>query len=280
MRELNANEISMAVSGLVKRANYDLNSDLLNALRVAEKMEESTIGQEIIKQLIENQEIARNEEVPICQDTGFAVFFVELGQDLRIVGGDIESAINEGVSRGYREGYLRKSIVEHPFNRTNTGDNTPAIIHYRIVPGDHLRLRFMAKGGGSENMSFSRMLTPADGVEGVKDFAYESVVAAGGRPCPPIIVGVGIGGTMEKAALLAKESLLRTIGERNPLPDIAVLEEDLLKLINKSGIGPQGLGGRITALAVNIEIFPTHIATLPVVINIGCHATRHQEIIL
>ena len=280
MRELNANEILIAVSDLVKRANYDLNSDLLNALLAAEKMEESTIGQEIIKQLIENQEIARNEDVPICQDTGFAVFFVELGQDLRIVGGDIESAINVGVSRGYREGYLRKSIVEHPFNRTNTGDNTPAIIHYRIVPGERLRLRFMAKGGGSENMSFSRMLTPADGVEGVKNFVYESVVAAGGRPCPPIIVGVGIGGTMEKAALLAKESLLRTIGERNQMPDIAALEEDLLKLINKSGIGPQGLGGRITALAVNIEIFPTHIATLPVVINIGCHATRHQEIIL
>lgn len=280
MRELQANEISTAVSSLVQEANYDLNADLLEALLAAEQTETSARGRKIIRQLIENQEIARTEEVPICQDTGFAVFFVDLGQDLRIVGGDLEEAINDGVRRGYQEGYLRKSIVAHPLKRTNTGDNTPAIIHYRLVAGDKLRLRFMAKGGGSENMSFSRMLTPADGVAGVKNFVYEAVVTAGGRPCPPIIVGVGIGGTMEKAALLAKEALLRELGDHNPDPDIALLEEEILELVNQSGIGPQGLGGSTTALAVNIEIFPTHIATLPVVVNLGCHATRHREIIL
>lgn len=280
MRELQANEISTAVSSLVQEANYDLNADLLEALLATEQTETSARGRKIIRQLIENQEIARTEEVPICQDTGFAVFFVDLGQDLRIVGGDLEEAINDGVRRGYQEGYLRKSIVAHPLKRTNTGDNTPAIIHYRLVAGDKLRLRFMAKGGGSENMSFSRMLTPADGVAGVKNFVYEAVVTAGGRPCPPIIVGVGIGGTMEKAALLAKEALLRELGDHNPDPDIALLEEEILELVNQSGIGPQGLGGSTTALAVNIEIFPTHIATLPVVVNLGCHATRHREIIL
>lgn len=280
MRELQANEISTAVSSLVQDANYDLNADLLEALLVAELTETSARGRKIIRQLIENQEIARTEEVPICQDTGFAVFFVDVGQDLRIVGGDLEEAINKGVRRGYQEGYLRKSIVADPFKRINTGDNTPAIIHYRIVPGDRLRLRFMAKGGGSENMSFSRMMTPADGVTGVKDFVYEAVVTAGGRPCPPIIVGVGIGGTMEKAALLAKESLLRKLGDHNPDPDIAALEEELLELVNLSDVGPQGLGGKTTALAVNIEVFPTHIATLPVVVNLGCHASRHREVTL
>ncbi len=280
MRELQANEISTAVSSLVQDANYDLNADLLEALLVAEQTETSARGRKIIRQLIENQEIARTEEVPICQDTGFAVFFVDVGQDLRIVGGDLEESINKGVRRGYQEGYLRKSIVADPFKRINTGDNTPSIIHYRIVPGDRLRLRFMAKGGGSENMSFSRMLTPADGVTGVKDFVYEAVVTAGGRPCPPIIVGVGIGGTMEKAALLAKESLLRKLGDHNPDPDIAALEEELLELVNLSDVGPQGLGGKTTALAVNIEVFPTHIATLPVVVNLGCHASRHREVTL
>ncbi len=280
MREINAKQISIAVSEMVQKANYELNSDLLTALVNAEKNEKSPIGRNILKQLIENQEIARNNQVPICQDTGIAVFFVEVGQDLRIVGGDLEQAINEGVRVGYRDGYLRKSIVGHPFNRINTGDNTPAIVHYRIVSGDRLRLRYIAKGGGSENMSASRMLTPADGSSGVKQFVLDTVIAAGGNPCPPLIVGVGIGGTSEKAALLAKEAQLREIGVAHELEDIAELEKDLLATINSSGVGPQGLGGTVTALAVNIEIFPTHMASLPVSVNLGCHASRHKEIIL
>ena len=280
MREINAKQISIAVSEMVQKANYELNSDLLTALVNAEKNEKSPIGRNILKQLIENQEIARNNQVPICQDTGIAVFFVEVGQDLRIVGGALEQAINEGVRVGYRDGYLRKSIVGHPFNRINTGDNTPAIVHYRIVSGDRLRLRYIAKGGGSENMSASRMLTPADGSSGVKQFVLDTVIAAGGNPCPPLIVGVGIGGTSEKAALLAKEAQLREIGVAHELEDIAELEKDLLATINSSGVGPQGLGGTVTALAVNIEIFPTHMASLPVSVNLGCHASRHKEIIL
>ncbi len=280
MREIDVRAISLAVSEMVKEANYLLNSDVCTAIVHAEKEEQSPIGRNIIKQLIENQEIARANQVPICQDTGYAVFFIELGQDLRIVGGDLESAINEGVRIGYQEGYLRKSIVDHPFERTNTDDNTPAVIHYSIVSGDRLRIRFLAKGGGSENMSASKMLTPADGINGVKQFVLETVIAAGGNPCPPLVIGVGIGGTFEKAAMLAKEAQFRRVGEHNRLPDIEKLEKDLLTEINSSGVGPQGLGGTVTALAVNVEIYPMHIASLPVSVNLGCHASRHKEIVL
>ena len=224
-----------------------------------------------------NAEVARSEAVPMCQDTGYTVVFLELGQDVHIVGGGLEDAVNEGVRRGYKEGYLRKSIVGHPLERKNTGDNTPAVIHTRIVPGDKLRIIVAPKGGGSENMSAIKMFKPAEGVEGVKKFVVETVQAAGPNPCPPIVVGVGIGGTFEKAALLAKEALLREVGEPSPRPEIAVLEQELLELVNKLGIGPQGLGGSTTALGVHVEIYPAHIASLPVAVNINCHATRHKE---
>lgn len=280
MREIDVQKISAAISDMVQEANYSLNSDVIAALLHAEKEEKSPIGQKIIKKLIKNQQIAHNNQVPICQDTGSAIFFVDVGQELRIVGGDIGKAIDEGVRIGYQTGYLRKSIVDHPFNRINTGDNTPAVVHYTIVPGEQLRIRFLAKGGGSENMSASKMLTPAEGISGVKQFVLETVSAAGGNPCPPLVIGVGIGGTYEKAALLAKEAQFRKIGEHHQLSDIAKLEEDLLNEINRSGVGPQGLGGTVTAIAVNVEIYPTHIASLPVSVNLGCHASRHKEIVL
>jgi len=216
----------------------------------------------------------------MCQDTGFAVIFLDIGQDVHITGGDLYDAVNEGVRRGYQEGYLRKSILGHPLERKNTCDNTPAVIHTCIVPGDKLKITMAPKGGGSENMSGLKMLKPAEGVAGVKKFVLETVSAAGPNPCPPIVVGVGIGGTFEKAALIAKEALLRPIDQKSPLPDIAKLEEELLDEINRLGIGPQGLGGRITALAVHIEVFAAHLASLPVAVNINCHAARHKSIIL
>ncbi len=280
MKEINIEEIIGAISNMVKESNFDLNIDVKDALIKFEKNEQSPIGKNILNQIIENQEIARLEQVPICQDTGFAVFYLELGQDVHVVGGNLNEAINEGVRRGYEEGYLRKSIVRHPFQRINTGDNTPAIIYVEIVDGENLKIKMAAKGGGSENMSFIKMLKPSDGIEGAKDFIIECVKIAGPNPCPPIIVGVGIGGTFEKAAYLAKKSLFRDIDHRNKLLDIALLEEELLTKINKTGIGPQGLGGNTTALDVHIEIFPTHIATLPVAVNINCHASRHKEVIL
>jgi fumarate hydratase subunit alpha len=230
--------------------------------------------------LLKNADIARSEDVPMCQDTGFAVVFVELGQDVHIEGGALEDAINEGVRRGYTEGYLRKSIVGHPLERVNTGDNTPAVIHLKLVPGNKMKITVAPKGGGSENMSGIKMLKPAEGVEGVKKFVLDTVKAAGPNPCPPIIVGVGIGGTFEKCALLAKEALLRPVGTPSHRPEIARLERELLDEINSTGIGPQGLGGRFTALAVHIEIYPVHIASLPVAVNINCHASRHKEIVL
>lgn len=216
----------------------------------------------------------------MCQDTGFAVAFVELGQDVHIEGGALEGAINEGVRQGYTDGYLRKSIVGHPLNRVNTGDNTPSVIHVKVVTGDHLKITIAPKGGGSENMSAIKMLKPAEGVEGVKKFVLETVKEAGPNPCPPIIVGVGIGGTFEKSALLAKEALLRSVGTPSSRSEIAALEKELLDKINNLGIGPQGLGGRITALAVHINIYAAHIASLPVAVNINCHASRHKEVIL
>jgi len=265
---------------LCQEANFQLGPDVLAALERGLKEETSPAGKDILRQLIENARIARENSVPMCQDTGFTVVFMELGQDVRITGGDLYATINEGVRKGYQEGYLRKSILGHPFERKNTGDNTPAVIHCRVVPGDRLKITVAPKGGGSENMSGLKMLKPAEGVAGVKKFVIEQVSMAGSNPCPPVIVGVGIGGTFEKAALLAKEALLRPVGQKSTLPDIAQLEEELLTEINKLGIGPQGLGGRVTALAVHIEVYAVHMASLPVAVNINCHAARHKSTIL
>lgn len=281
MREINVAEISKAVEKLCIESNYYLPLDVKKALQDALEKEESPLAKEIIGDIIKNQEIARTKNVPICQDTGFAVVFLELGQEVRLIGGDLYEAINEGVRRGYLNGYLRKSIVDDPFMlRKNTGDNTPAIIHTKIVPGDKIKLIFAPKGGGSENMSALAMLKPSDGIKGIKKFVIDTVEKAGSNPCPPIIVGIGIGGTIEKTTLIAKQALLREIGEHNSNPDIAKLEEELLIEINKLGIGPQGFGGSTTALAVNIETFPAHIASMPVAINLQCHVARHQESII
>jgi fumarate hydratase subunit alpha len=241
--------------------------------------EESPLGGEILKELKENARIAKEENVPICQDTGFAVVFVELGQEVHLVGGSLNEAIHEGVRQGYRDGFLRKSIC-HPFTRANTGDNTPAIIHVEIVPGDKVKITVAPKGGGSENMSRVVMLTPSDGVEGIKRFVIQRVKESGSNPCPPTIVGVGIGGTFEQAALLAKKSLLRPLGSKNSNPELDKLESEILTEINKLGIGPQGLGGRTTSLAVHIFMMPCHIASFPLAVNIQCHAQRHKEAII
>lgn len=230
--------------------------------------------------MVENANIAATESIPMCQDTGVAVIFVELGQNVHLVNGDLSEAINQGVKKGYQEGYLRKSMVGHPLERVNTGDNTPAVIHLKMVPGDQIKITVAPKGGGSENMSALKMLKPAEGVEGVKKFVLDTVRNAGPNPCPPLIIGVGIGGTMEKCALLAKEALLRPVGQPHSLPDIAKLEQELLAGINRMGIGPSGLGGVTTALAVHIEIFGSHIASLPVAVNINCHAARHKSVVI
>lgn len=280
MKEIDAQRVIDAVKDLCIAANCDLSEDVLTAIKNAQEKEESPVGKEILKLLIENAEVARSEKLPICQDTGVAVVFVELGDEVKVVNGDIRTAINEGVKRGYTEGYLRKSMVKSPLNRVNTGDNTPAIIHFEPVKGDKLKITILPKGGGSENMSQLKMLTPSEGVEGVKKFVIETVKRAGSNPCPPIVVGVGIGGNFEYAPLLAKKALLREVGKHNPDPEIAKLEEELLELINRTGIGPQGLGGRVTALAVNIETHPCHITALPVAVNIECHAHRHKEVVL
>lgn len=279
MRQIQTSEIVKRVRDLCIEANTFLGEDVIKALKEAHQREESPTGKEILSQIIENAEIARKEGVPMCQDTGFAVFFVEVGRDVRIEGGPLEDAINEGVRQGYREGYLRKSICD-PLSRENTGDNTPAIIHTRLVEGENIRIIFAPKGAGSENMSRLSMLKPADGVEGIKAFVLETVERAGANPCPPIIVGVGVGGTFERCALLAKEALLRDVGTKNRDPRWASLEEELLEEVNRLGIGPMGLGGRTTALAVHIESHPCHIASLPVAVNIQCHAARHKEVVL
>jgi len=278
MRELQAKEITSAVKRLCMEANYYLGEDVLGAVKEGLKKEESPLGKDILRQIIENAEIAAKEEVPICQDTGFAVIFVELGQEVRVVNGDFNEAINEGVRQGYTDGYLRKSIVEDPIRRKNTGDNTPAVIHLEMVPGDKIRIIVAPKGGGSENMSEVRMMKPADGVEGLKRYVLEHVEKSGGNPCPPVIVGVGVGGTFEKCAFLAKKALLREVGSKHPDPFYAELEAELLEKVNKTGVGPQGLGGRVTALAVHIEAHPCHIASYPVAVNLNCHAARHKEI--
>lgn len=281
MREINVEVITRTVEQLCIESNYYLPQDVKKALEDAVKKEESPLGKEILSDILKNQEIARINNVPICQDTGLAVIFLELGQDVRLVGGSLNEAIDEGVRRGYLNGYLRKSAVDDPFmERKNTGDNTPAIIHTKIADGDKIKLILAPKGGGSENMSALAMLKPSDGTKGIKKFVIDTVDKAGSNPCPPIIVGIGIGGTIEKTTLIAKQSLLRKVGEHNPNAKIAQLEKELLKEINKLGIGPQGFGGRTTALAVNIETFPAHIASMPVAINIQCHVARHQEAII
>lgn len=275
MRTIEVSEITRVVKEMCVQANVNLAPDVTKALEWYEEKEKSPIGKQILKDLITNVHVASEKQMPICQDTGMAVLFVEYGQDIHFVGGFIEEALNEGVRQGYSEGYLRKSVVADPLRRVNTKDNTPAIIHYQITEGDQMKITFAPKGFGSENMSRSKMLTPSDGRQGVVDFVLETVDLAGPNPCPPIVVGVGIGGTLEKAAIIAKKATAREVGIYNPDPYYEALERELLELVNGLGIGPQGLGGSTTAIGVHVEAFPTHIAGLPVVVNINCHASRH-----
>lgn len=278
MREIKVSQITEAIRKLCIDANYYLGSDIKNRLIKSHDEEDWDIAKGILNKILVNADIAKNEEMPMCQDTGVACVFIEIGQEVQVVGGALEDAINEGVRQGYKDGYLRKSVVKDPLDRVNTKDNTPAMIYYNIVPGDKLKITVAPKGFGSENMSQIKMLKPSDGLQGVKDFIIKVVKEAGPNPCPPIIVGVGIGGTFDKAATIAKKALIRSIDVRNENPFYAELEEELVTIINELGIGPQGFGGKTTALAVNIETYPTHIAGLPVAVNINCHATRHAEI--
>lgn len=281
IRELDVAEVTAAVKDLCITANYDLPVDVYDALKAAEAAEESPVGREVLAQLVENADIAAADRVPVCQDTGFAVIFAEVGQDVHLTGGDFEGAVDEGVRQGYGDGYLRKSVAEEPGHaRRNTKDNTPAIIHTTIVPGDQVRLTMMAKGGGAENMSSLSMLKPAQGWAGMADAVVETVSRAGSNPCPPVIIGVGIGGTIEMVTLLAKKALLRDVGSTHPDPRIAAMEDELLERINALGIGPQGLGGRTTALDVFIEEMPCHIASMPMAVNVQCHAQRHKTVTL
>lgn len=278
MKEINILDITNAVRNLCIDSNYYLSDDVRDRLKEAYEKETWAIAKDILDKIMINADIAKNERMPMCQDTGMTCVFIELGQDVHVVGGSLEDAINEGVRQGYAEGYLRKSVVKDPIDRVNTKDNTPAVIYYNVVPGDKLKITVAPKGFGSENMSQLKMLKPADGIEGVKKFVLEVVKKAGPNPCPPIIVGIGIGGTFDKSANLAKKALIRPTEVRNSNPYYAELEKELLEKINELGIGPQGFGGRSTALSVNIETYPTHIAGLPVAVNINCHATRHAEI--
>ncbi len=279
MREIPVSQITETVARLCVEANTDLSPDVEEAFRRMKGQEASPTGKEVLDLLLKNARIAREERMPICQDTGLAVVFIEVGQEVHFTGGDLEAAIHEGVRQGYEKGYLRKSTC-HPFTRKNLGDNTPAIIHTRIVPGDAVRIIVEPKGGGSENMSRVVMLAPAEGIEGIKAYILQRVRESGSNPCPPIVVGVGIGGTFERAAFLAKKATLRPIGTENPDPELKALEKELLENINKIGIGPGGLGGTTTALAVHIEMMPCHIASLPLAVNIQCHAGRHKEAVL
>ncbi len=280
MREISTETVIEAVRTLSMDAATDLGEDVLAAVAKAKTVEESPVGRDILEQIEKNAQIARDEKAPMCQDTGYAVLFVDIGQDVHIDGGDFYEAINEGVRRGYKDGYLRKSVLSDPIERKNTGDNTPAIIHITIVPGDKLKIIIAPKGGGSENMSEVKMLKPSDGIEGVKEFVVDRVLRSGGKPCPPVIIGVGIGGTFEKCAMIAKQALLREVGTRHENKFYADLELELLEKINKLGVGPQGLGGTTTALDVHVEVHPCHIASLPVAVNTQCHAARHKEVIL
>ena len=280
MRELDAKQITETVAQMCKEAAYYLPKDVYEGLKRGRETEKSPVGQNVLDQIIRNAEIARAEDRPYCQDTGMTIVFLKVGQDLHITGGNLEDAINEGIAKGYTEGYLRKSVVAEPlFNRKNTQNNTPGVIYTEIVPGDKLEITVAPKGFGSENKSGVKMLVPADGVEGVKKAVMDIILHASMNPCPPMVVGIGIGGTMDRAALLSKKALTRSIDERNPMPEYAKLEEELLEFINQTGIGPQ-LGGTTSALAVNIEWGPTHIAGLPVAVTICCHAMRHSHKVL
>ncbi len=275
MRTVDVKLLTQNIREMCIEANHFLSPDMKKAYTKAEQQEKALLGKQILQQLQQNMEIAAQDMIPICQDTGMAVVFLEVGQDVHFEGGNVEDAVNEGVRQGYVDGYLRKSVVKDPIYRENTKDNTPAIIHYSIVPGDHVKITVAPKGFGSENMSRVFMLKPADGIEGVKNAILTAVKDAGPNACPPMVVGVGIGGTFEKCALMAKKALTRFVDERSEIPYVRELEEELLQKINKSGIGPGGLGGSTTALAVNINIYPTHIAGLPVAVNICCHVNRH-----
>jgi fumarate hydratase subunit alpha len=277
LRRINASKVTKAVKKLFIEANTVLGEDVIEALQQALSREESQTGKQVLQKIIENADIARRKKVPICQDTGLAVVFVELGEDVHITGGPLHAAIEEGVRQAYAQGYLRKSVCD-PLSRKNTTDNLPAIIHVDIVSGDRLKIIAMPKGGGSENVSAAKMLTPAAGIEGIKKFVMQTVEAAGANPCPPIIVGVGIGGSLEQSCVMAKKALLRPVGEANRIDErVEQIEKELLESINDLGIGPAGLGGRVTALAVNVEMMPCHIASLPVAVNIQCHVARHKE---
>jgi fumarate hydratase subunit alpha len=281
MRTINTEDIINAIIKLCKEACCNVTTDMYEAFKNAQKDEKSPLGRDILGKLIENADIAKTDETPICQDTGMAVVFMEIGQDVRIEGGYIEDAINEGIARGYTDGYLRKSVVAEPvFNRANTKNNAPAVIHTRIVPGDRLKIKVCPKGFGSENKSILKMLVPADGLDGIKKVFLETVKLAGPNACPPMVIGVGIGGTMEKAAILAKKAAVRSVDSHNEHPDYKNLEIELSELANKTGVGPQGLGGTTTVFKVNVEWYPTHIAGLPVAINVNCHAARHADITL
>jgi len=279
LRKIKSEQIVEQVKKLCIEASLYLGEDVLSCIKEKAKSEKSEVGKNILNILVENAEIAKEKNIPICQDTGMAVFFVEIGQEVLIEGDTLTDAINEGVRQGYEEGYLRKSVVS-PINRVNTKDNTPAVIHYDMVKGDKIKIEFAAKGFGSENMSKMKMLKPSDGLEGIKKFIIDTVSEAGPNPCPPMVIGVGIGGTVDKCAQIAKKALFRELGEFNKDENIAKLESELLTAINKLGIGPQGLGGTTTALGLNIETFPTHIAGLPVVVNINCHASRHKKVVI
>ena len=277
MKEINLEKVISEVERLCTESNYFLDEKIMDRLKKAFDTEVSDTGKNILGQIIENDEIAGEEQVPMCQDTGLAVVFLEIGTEVKI-SGDIYEAVNEGVRRGYKNGYLRKSMVKHPLDRINTKDNTPAVIHTKLIPGsDKLKIIVAPKGGGSENMSMVKMLKPSDGAEGVKRAVLDAVLNAGGNPCPPIIVGIGLGGSFEKAAILAKEALLREIDDESGNPADRELEKALLELINKTGIGPMGLGGKNTALAVKVNSYPCHIASLPLAVNINCHSARHKE---
>ncbi|MCK4368627.1 MAG: fumarate hydratase [Dehalococcoidales bacterium] len=281
MKEIKTSAITQAIARLCQEANFGLGEDVLSALKQAQKTEQSPLGREVLSQLIENARIAQEERRPLCQDCGTAVVFLEIGQEIHITGGDLNAAVKEGVRQGYAEGYLRKAMVSQPFSsRINTKDNTPPVIHAEIVAGDKLKITVMPKGGGAENMSRLAMLMPSDGRQGIIDLVVKTVDDAGGNSCPPLIIGMGIGGTAEKAMLLAKKALLRKVAQPNPDPEIAELEKEILAQVNALGIGPMGFGGNTTALAVHAEVMPTHITSLPVAVNLQCHSARHKEAIL
>ena len=279
MREVHVNQITKVIRDLFIDANYNLGADVLAAFDRGIAHDESPVAKEVLKELKENARIAREEHSPICQDTGLAVLFIDLGQDVHVIGGDFKEAVHEGVRQGYQEGYLRKSAC-NPFSRKNTKDNTPAVIHLDIVPGDKIKITAVPKGGGAENMSRVHMMAPSAGIEGIKDFIVNRMKESGSNHCPPTVVGVGIGGTFERSALLAKKALLRNIGERNPDPELAKIEVEVLERINKLGIGPMGYGGNTTSLDVFFEVEPCHIASLPLAVNVQCHASRHKEAVI